>query len=143
LEPVVMEPVTFQDYTKQVAEILEAEQEERLETEAIMNAPPFADSMLDQPDEEEATWLVAANSTETEDEFADIEMTAVEMDALEMDTLEMDAPVDHSLDVTTKEGVASDEDMDSPVGEDVVLDSDVNGEMGTITVDEDGMPVDN
>jgi hypothetical protein len=143
LEPVVMEPVTFQDYTKQVAEILEAEQEERLETEAIMNAPPGAD-MLELPDEEEETWLVAANSTEMVDGIAEMEANAVEMDALEMDTLEMDAPVvDDGLDVTTEEGVASNQDMDSPVGEDAVLDSDVNGDKGVITVDEDGMPVDN
>lgn len=143
LEPVVMmEPVTFEDYTKQVAEILEAEQEERLETEAIMNAAPGAD-MLDLPDEDGDTLLVATNITETEGDFADVEMNAMDIDALEMDSLEMDAPFDDSRNVTTEEGVASDQKMDSFVGEDVALDSGVNGGMGNITVDEDGMPVDN
>ena len=39
-------PVTFEDYEKQVQEILEAERAELLETEAIMNAPPGAEDII-------------------------------------------------------------------------------------------------
>jgi hypothetical protein len=125
LEPVVSEPITFQDYTNQVAEILEAEQEERLETEAILNAPPGADMLPELEDQQdEDTLLVGANSTETEDGFADNDMDALEMDALEMDA---------------EDDVISDQDMDSFVGEDVTLDSDVNGDVSQIPVDEDGI----
>lgn len=42
-----MEPLTFEDYTRQVAEVLEAEQEELRETAAILNAPPGADMVED------------------------------------------------------------------------------------------------
>jgi hypothetical protein len=45
LEALATSPITYDDYTRQVKEILEAEKEELLETAAILSAPPGADSV--------------------------------------------------------------------------------------------------
>lgn len=45
LEAQATEPITYEDYTRQVREILDAEKEELLETAAILSAPPGADSV--------------------------------------------------------------------------------------------------
>lgn len=45
LEELATDPITYDDYTRQVKEILEAEKEELLETAAILSAPPGADSV--------------------------------------------------------------------------------------------------
>jgi hypothetical protein len=41
----IKRPVTYEDYVKQVQQILETEKKELIETEAILNAPPGADSV--------------------------------------------------------------------------------------------------
>jgi len=54
-EPPSDRPIMFEDYEKQVQEILEAERAEMLETEAIMNAPPGAEAIaLPGRDDEDA-----------------------------------------------------------------------------------------
>lgn len=54
-EPPSDRPIMFEDYEKQVQEILEAERAELLETEAIMNAPPGAEDIaLPGIDDEDA-----------------------------------------------------------------------------------------
>jgi hypothetical protein len=65
-------PVSYEEYTKQVAEILVAEQEELLETAAILNAPPAADT-VDLGDGDGTSHIKAANATDY-DELAVLEM---------------------------------------------------------------------
>lgn len=72
----IQEPINIDDYMRQANEIMAEKQEELLETEAIMNAPPGAD-MLEVPDMDDTIKLVAANVTDqNEDELAALEMDA-------------------------------------------------------------------
>jgi hypothetical protein len=78
--PLAEQPITFKDYEKQVADILEEEKKELLETEAIMNAPPAAQS-VEIPEEEGDDTVPATNTTTV----ADDDLAALEMDAPEME----------------------------------------------------------
>ena len=71
-------PFSYEDYNLQIAEILEAEQDELLETQAILNAPPAAESVrISIGDEEKKSKL--ANAT-TYDELAVFEMDNIDID---------------------------------------------------------------
>ena len=77
--------VTLEDYTKKVVEILEAAEDEILETEAILNAPPGADYVtLSQKEDAQQRVLQALNETAgidlTQDEFDDLEALGMDMD---------------------------------------------------------------
>lgn len=69
-----VEPVTFEDYSKQVQDILELEKKEMLETAAILNAPPAADSVEVPEKERKGAPLQNVNATDTEDDLAALEM---------------------------------------------------------------------
>ena len=68
----LQEPYNFEDYEKQVEEILRVEREELLETQAILNAPPGA-NYLDLPGQEEDS-LSLTNTTEPQDDLSILEM---------------------------------------------------------------------
>jgi hypothetical protein len=82
------EQQTLEEYSKQVQEILEKEEEELLETVAILNAPPGADT-LDMPEKEDETSSATSYKIETVDELA-----ILEMDELLEDTGVSDEKVD-------------------------------------------------
>jgi hypothetical protein len=73
--PSIEQPFTYANYEKQVQEILEAEREELLETQAIMNARPGAD-VIEVPEKDRDSGLRAMNRTDTEDDLAVLEMDA-------------------------------------------------------------------
>ena len=65
-------PFTFEDYERQVQELLNAEKEELIETAAILNARPGADG-IEAPEMENESGLFT-NITRAEDELAVLEM---------------------------------------------------------------------
>ena len=69
--------VSFDKYAQQIADIIEAEKEEQLETEAILNAPSFAEFVGTSEDDKEANTARTANSTQTVDDLAVFEMDVV------------------------------------------------------------------
>lgn len=83
---------TLEDYTKKVVEILEAAEDEILETEAILRAPPAAESVtvFEREDGEEPQ-LHALNETRPskllEDKEEDIDLDALEMDVNPLEAL--------------------------------------------------------
>jgi hypothetical protein len=109
------ESMTFDSYVEQVKQILKAEKEEMLETEAILRAPPAADN-VDVPEKDKSSLLRAVNATDGEDD-----LTVLEMDEPEDALLEDVGPVDE---------VNGDTDADllgtRPVRS--VLDEEVNGD---------------
>jgi hypothetical protein len=87
-DPLTKGILTFEDFTRQADDILQAERAELLETQAILNAPPGANS-LDVPKMVEPSPLMAANTTDPNDDLG---------------VLEMDLPVD-STDQTLLESM--------------------------------------
>jgi len=86
------EPVTLEDYTKKVVEILEAAEDEIKETEAILNAPPGADSVTVAEDDDDKRTASQANGTapsgfrnDNLKDVADEEEEDLDLDALGMD----------------------------------------------------------
>jgi hypothetical protein len=68
------EQLTVEDYEKQFQVIIQAAHEERLETQAILNAPPAAE-VIEVLEKDQGSLLNALNITEkTEDELAVLEM---------------------------------------------------------------------
>ncbi|CAB9498472.1 expressed unknown protein [Seminavis robusta] len=95
-EPLTKGPIkTLEDYTKKVVEILEAAEDELLETEAILRAPPGADSVaiMEREGEDELV-LQTINETRPADlpEFTDEEEEDTlgydDLEALSMDVVE-------------------------------------------------------
>jgi hypothetical protein len=72
-EPPDIPSESYKDIVKQAAEILEAEKEERLETEAILNAKPFAE-FVRVAEGDKSTKALKANSTMEDDGLAILEM---------------------------------------------------------------------
>ena len=70
--------VSFEEYTQQIADILEAEKEEMLETEAILNAPSFAEFVGTSDDEENSGSVEVTNSTIDEEDLSVFEMDVTE-----------------------------------------------------------------
>jgi len=93
-------PFTYEDYEKQVQEILEAEREELLETEAIMNAPPGAQD-ISVPE------INDGNDKKTPQEVAD-DLAVLEMDA-EMENDTAFEKIDAAGDVVVEEDHADGE----------------------------------
>ena len=91
------EPFDFEDYKKQVEEILRAEQEELLETQAILNAPPGANSLDVPHQEDEPDLILATNTTDPQDDLAVLEMDAP-TNSTEKDCTEDDAEGDIKVD---------------------------------------------
>ena len=109
-------PITLEDYTKKVVEILEAAEDEILETEAILRAPPGADSVTVIEKEEDAEERVLQALNET---------TGVDLSELEdeddLEALEMDVDLEEFLNATASNTTASKaSDVDSFESEDVV-----------------------
>eukprot|EP00522_Entomoneis_paludosa_P013868 CAMPEP_0172447998 /NCGR_PEP_ID=MMETSP1065-20121228/7106_1 /TAXON_ID=265537 /ORGANISM="Amphiprora paludosa, Strain CCMP125" /LENGTH=1380 /DNA_ID=CAMNT_0013199371 /DNA_START=174 /DNA_END=4316 /DNA_ORIENTATION=- len=98
----MVNPVTLEDYTKQVAEILEAEKEEMEETEAILNAPAFAESLEGFDDEKKSskTPLVAMNETKPEDDLSILEMDLDE-EEIELESSDILDPIDETRGIAT------------------------------------------
>ena len=71
-EPPDVVAESYEDVVKYEAEMLEAQEEERLETEAILNAPAFAEYLTVDDDDGGSKSLKATNSTN--DELAILEM---------------------------------------------------------------------
>ena len=69
-----VEAITFEDYTKQVKEILDMEKEEMLETAAIMNAPPGADSVEILENDYKENLVQGVNATSSKEDLAVLEM---------------------------------------------------------------------
>jgi len=118
-------PITFEDYQKQVQEILEAEREELLETEAIMNAPPGAED-------------IAFPGRDGEKPLEAIDVAEDDLAILEMDNdLENDsgltgaAGLVDGLDESTRRTLVDTE------GEVVAADGTVNGTASLVTVDDE------
>lgn len=84
---------SYEDYNMQIAQILETEQEELLETEAILNAPPAAESVKVGNAEEEESVVIVANATQYD------ELAVLDMDNLDMD--ETSSPSSDSGDSAT------------------------------------------
>ena len=78
--PEQTDPITLEDYTKKVVEILEAAEDEILETEAILRAPPGADYFIEKEDDAEDRVLQALNETMGIDPADDDDLEALEMD---------------------------------------------------------------
>ena len=93
-------PFTYEDYEKQVQEILEAEREELLETEAIMNAPPGAQD-ISVPE------INDGNDEKTPQEVAD-DLAVLEMDA-EMESDTTFEKIDAAGDIVVEEDQADGE----------------------------------
>jgi len=76
------EPFTFEDYEKQVQELLNAEKEELIETAAILNARPGADG-IEAPEQENEPEAFL-NATTVDDDLSVLEMdTPFEIDMTE------------------------------------------------------------
>lgn len=88
----ILNPVTFEDYKKQIAEILEAEKEEMVETEAILNAPAFAESLAGF-DDNKSVKLKAMNETKKSTD----DLAILEMDIPEIVTEEKSSNLDQDL----------------------------------------------
>lgn len=65
------QPITYEEYVSQVEEIMESQEKERLETEAIMNAGPLANYLEGIDDEDD-----------NEEEEDDISLKELEMDVV-------------------------------------------------------------
>lgn len=86
--------VSFEEYEQQIADILEAEKEEQLETEAILNAPSFAEFVGTSDDDETQKSLKANNAT-FEDDLSVFEMdVGQELDATGFDSASLTAAED-------------------------------------------------
>lgn len=120
--------LTFKDYEAQVQEILEAEREELLETEAIMNAPPGADNTAE---------LEKVAELEKDDN------TSLKTADDELAVLEMDADIHNTVDIADESEDMVDDPGDQVAVEDVADDvdffGDPNGEAKNHT-DEDNKP---
>jgi hypothetical protein len=107
------ETVSVQEYAQQIADILEAEKEEQLETEAILNAPAFAE-YVGTLENDETDSMKATNSTLGEDDLAVFEMDVVDEDQLSDvstwptdDTATSTEPTALEEDITTEDSVDS------------------------------------
>ena len=97
--PEQTDPISLEDYTKKVVEILEAAEDEILETEAILRAPPGADYFIEKEDDAEERVLQALNETMGEEsESADDD---------DLEALEMDMDYEEFLNATTSNTTVS------------------------------------
>jgi hypothetical protein len=87
---------SYKDIVKYAAEILEAEKEERLETEAILNAKPFAEFVRVAEGDKGSKALKATNTTLADDGLAILEMDLPDK-----------KPIKQSVEVTTTVAAAT------------------------------------
>lgn len=70
--------VSSEEYAQQIADILEAEKEEQLETEAILNAPSFAEFVGTSEEDDDTSKSVQATNSTLEDELSVLEMDVID-----------------------------------------------------------------
>ena len=112
--------VSFEEYAQQIADILEAEKEEQLETEAILNAPSFAEFVGTFEDDETASSIKASNTTLNDDDLSVFEMDVMDEESRtepDIDTIEPETKLDDDDELPNDSKLSVTEDDEPTNGE--------------------------